>query len=313
MVSKRRSFLKKSSILTGTMLLGSSLKAVNALSKNVELSSGSTFSILHTSGLSGQIAPTAGPFGGLRKIDQVFLRRNKNALKVDSGNFLNAGSDVKNHLEIIRQMNKMGYLATTVGKNELNIGLEKLAEILPFVDFQLVNCNYEFSNTIISSFIKPYAVFNVGKIKIGVTGVGNCSSIPGLQVKEPFLAVNETAKKLKKDLKCDLVVCLTQFSHNLKIYNDKKLAESSEYVDLIIGGEQDKVAKNAFSLKNARQYNVMISHAGSKGKTVGELNYEFNQFNIMTSLTHTYSISGMNEYASLGQKHEVFQLLTATA
>lgn len=313
MVSKRRSFLKKSSILTGTILLGSSIEAVNAFSKSVELASGSTISILHTSGLSGQIAPTAGPFGGLRKIDQVFLRRNENALKVDSGNFLNAGIDVENHLDIIKKMNKMGYLATTFGKNELSIGLEQLAEILPFADFQVVNCNYEFSNTTISSFIKPYVVINFGKIKVGITGAGNCSSIPGLQVKEPFQAVNEAAKKLKKDLQCDLVVCLTQFNHNLKVYNDKKLAESSEYVDLIIGGEQDKVAKNAYSLKNARQYNVMISQAGSKGKTIGELNYAFNQFNVITSLTHQYSIAGMNEYASLGQKHEVFRLLTATA
>lgn len=313
MVSKRRSFLKKSSILTGTILLGSSIDAVNAFSKNVDLASGSTFSILHTSGLCGQIAPAVGPLGGLRKIDQIFLRSNKNALKVDSGNFLNAGTEVQNHLEIIKQMNKMGYLASTIGENELGMGQEQLAEILPFVDFQLVNCNYDFSNSIISSFVKPYVIFNFGKVKIGITGAGNCKSIPGVLVKEPFQAVNETAKHLKKDLQCDLVVCLTQFNHNLKIYNDKKLAESSEYVDLIIGGEQDKVARNAYSLKNARQYNVMISQAGSKGKTVGELNYEFNQFNIMTNLTHKYRISGMNEYASLSQEHEVFQLLTATA
>ena len=128
---------------------------------------------------------------------------------------------------------------------------------------------------------------------------------------EPIQTVNNTARKLKKDLQCDLVICLTQFGQNQKNYNDKKLAEASKYIDLIIGGEQCKVAKVARSLKNANKYDVLISQAGSKGKTVGELTYEFNQFNTITSLKHNYSISGMSEYATLTQKNEVFRLLTS--
>lgn len=208
-------------------------------------------------------------------------------------------------------MNKMGYTATNLGINELQMGQEQLASILPAMDFELVNCNYKFSNTTLSSRIKPYITFNVGKIKIGITGVGNYISVPGIQVNEPVKAVNDTARKLKKDLQCDLVICLTQFSQNRENDNDKKFAEASKYIDLIIGGETGKVAKNARSLKNAKKYDVLISQAGSEGKTVGELTYEFNQFNTITSLTHKYSISGMSEYATLTQKNEVFRLLTS--
>ncbi|MFA4867119.1 MAG: hypothetical protein WC623_02925 [Pedobacter sp.] len=311
MVSKRRSFLKNSSILTSCILLGSSLEAASSFYKKKEVSLGNTLSILHTSDLSGHLAPTAGPFGGLKKVDQIFLRRNKSTLKIDSGNFLKLGSELNEHIEIIKRMNKMGYFATTPGLNELNMGQEQLASILPIMDFEMVNCNYKFSNTILSSRIKPYFTFNVGKIKIGITGVGNYISIPGIQVSEPIQAVNDTARKLKKDLQCDLIICLTQFGQDQKNYNDKKLAEASKYIDLIIGGEICKVAKVARSLKNANKYDVLISQAGSKGKTVGELTYEFNQFNTITSLKHNYSISGMSEYATLTQKNEVFRLLTS--
>ena len=313
MVSKRRSFLKNSSILTGSLLLGNALETVSAFSKTSNIGSGHTLSILHTAGLSGQITTTAGPFGGLKKVDQTFLRSNRSALKIDSGNFLKPGSEMRGHLEIIEQMNKMGYMATTIGFNELSMGQEQLASILPAMDFELVNCNYKFSNATLSSRIKSYTTFNFGKIKIGITGVGTSRPAPGVQISEPFQAVNDTAKKLKEELQCDFVICLAQFSHNLKTYNDKNLAKASKHVDLIIGGEAGKVAKNAHVLKNARQYDVLVSQAGSEGKTVGELTYEFDQFNIIKKLTHSYSISGMNEYASSKQKHEVFQLLTAVS
>jgi 5'-nucleotidase len=312
MVSKRRSFLKNSSILAGSILLGSSVDSIAAFSKELNGTLASNaLSILHTSGLSGSLNPVAGPFGGLKKVNQLFIRRDISHLILDSGNFLQQGSQIEDHFEVIRLMNKMGYRATTIGKNELSMGQEQLAAILPALNFELVNCNYNFSHTTLSSRIKPYIILNSGKIKIGITGVGNCSPIAGVQISEPFQAVNQIAKKLKRDLKCDFVICLTQFSKNTKTYNDKKLAEASEYVDLIIGGELGKVIKNAYVVKNQKKYDVLVSQAGSKGKTVGELTYEFNQFNTIISLKHKYSISGMSQYASLKQKHEVFQLLTA--
>lgn len=310
MESKRRSFLKNSSILASSILLGGSFESVKAFSKNMN-SSDQRLSILHTAGLSGHITAAAGPFGGFKKVDQIFLRRNNSALRIDSGNFLKATGEEKAHFEIIKMMNRMGYLATTVGKNELSMGQEQLAAILPAMDFKLVNCNYDFSHTTLSSGIKSYVIFNFGKVKVGVTGVGNCDAMAGVRVREPFQAVNETARKLKRELQCDLVICLTQFNRNLKKYNDKNLAEASKYVDLIIGGESGKVAKSACALKNAKKYDVILSQAGSEGKTVGELNYSFNEFNMINGLTHKYSVSGMSDYASLAQNHEVFQLLTS--
>jgi 5'-nucleotidase len=313
MISERRSFLKNSSILASSILLGSGMDTLGALNKNLSrISTNDVLSILHTSGLSGAVSPVAGPFGGLKKVNQLFLRSNINNLILDSGNFLQEGAQPEEHFEVIRQMNKMGYQVTTIGKNELCMGQEQLASILPAIKFELVNCNYNFSHTTLSSRVKPYLLLNSGKTKIGITGVGNCAPVAGVQINEPFRAVNEIAKKLKKDLQCDFVICLTQFSKNTKTYNDKKLATSSEYIDLIIGGESGKVTKNAYVTKNKQKYDVLVSQAGSQGKTIGELTYEFNQFNAIIGLKHKYSISGMSQYASLRQKNEVLQLLTAT-
>lgn len=311
MISERRSFLKNSSILTGSILLSGSINAAAAFNKELnELSATSTISILHTSGLSGALDPVAGPFGGMKKVNQLFIRSTSNLI-LDSGNFLKEGGRAEDHFEVIRLMNRMGYQVTTIGKNELCMGQEQLAAILPAINFELVNCNYNFSEKVLSSRIKPYILLNYGKTKIGITGVGNCPPVTGVQINEPFHAANEIAKKLKRDLQCDFVICLTQFSQNTKAYNDKKLAKASEYIDLIIGGDRHKVTKSAYVVKNQKKYDVLVSQAGSKGKTIGELTYEFNQFNSIISLKHKYSISGMSQYASPRQKNEVLQLLTA--
>lgn len=312
MASERRSFLKNSSILAGSILLGSSMDSIATLNNKLDgISANNSISILHTSGLSGALDPVAGPFGGLIKVNQIFNRSNISNLILDSGNFLKAEVQEKDHFEVIRLMNKMGYQVATVGKNELCMGQEQLAAILPAINFELVNCNYNFSHATLSSRIKPYLILNSGKTKIGITGVGNCSPIAGIQIMEPFEAVNEMAKKLKKDLQCDFVICLTQFNKNTTKYNDKKLAAASKYLDLIIGGESGKVTKNAYVVKNQEKCDVFVSQAGSKGKTVGELTYEFNLFNSVVGLKHKYSISGLSEYASLRQKNEVLQLFTA--
>lgn len=312
MASERRSFLKNSSIFAGSLLLGSSMDTIAALNKKlVGISANNVLSILHTSGLSGALDPVAGPFGGLKKVNQLFIRSNISNLILDSGNFLRADGQAEDHLKVIRLMNKMGYQVTTIGKNELCMGQEQLAAILPAINFELVNCNYNFSHAALSSRVKPYLLLNSGKTKIGITGIGSCSTVTGVQISEPFGAANEIAKKLKRDLQCDFVICLTQFSKNTKTYNDKNLAKASEYIDLIIGGESGKVTKNAYVVKNQKKCDVLVSQAGAQGKTIGELTYEFNQFNSISGLKHKYSISGMSQYASTAQKSEVLQLLTA--
>lgn len=312
MASERRSFLKNSTILAGSILLGRSVDAAAAFNQKLNCAPANNFlSILHTSGLSGALNPVTGPFGGLKKVNQIFNRSSFDSLILDSGNFLQEGGQSEDHDDVIRMMNRMGYHVTTVGKNELCMGQEQLATILPAINFELVNCNYNFSHPVLSARIKPYILFNSGKTKIGITGVGNGPSVTGIQISDPFEAVNETAKKLKTDLQCDFVICLTQFSKNTKTYNDKKLAAASKYIDLIIGGESGKVTKNAYVVKNLKKYDVLVSQAGSKGKTIGELTYEFNQFNSIVGLKHKYSISGMSQYASLRQKNEVLQLLTS--
>lgn len=310
---QRRSFLKNSSILAGSICFGSSLDAIASAGKSLGIASdNSKLSILHTAGLSGTFSPVAGPFGGLKKVNKLFLRSDSRSLFLDSGNFLPSGGQQEDHLEVIRLMNKMGYQVTTIGRNELIMGQEQLAAILPAINFKLVNCNYNFSHPALSASIKPYLILNSGKTKIGITGVGNCLNIPGVKVNEPFQAVNEIAKKLKKELACDLVICLSQFSHNTRKYNDQQLAKNSKHIDVIIGGENGKVTNKAYVFKNAKKYDVFVSQAGAEGRTVGELNYEFNQLNTITSLKHAYKISGMPQYASMKEKHEVFNILTTT-
>ena len=72
----------------------------------------------------------------------------------------------------IKVMNLLKYDAGTLGNHEFDNGLEGLAAQLPHANFDIINANYDFSNTIMKGLTKPYKVFEKDGIKIGVFGLG---------------------------------------------------------------------------------------------------------------------------------------------
>ncbi|NQX40254.1 5'-nucleotidase [Pedobacter steynii] len=298
MISKRRSFLKNSSILAGAALLGKPLNTFAGSGKSPKKLSEGFLKISHTGGLSGSNNSGTEHFSELIRVNRLFRSIAISGLVLDSGNFLKRGGTSEDQLRIVAMMNRLGYHAVNIGAQELSMGQEHLAALLPSISFPLLNCNYDFSDAELSSRIKKYIILKSGNLKIGITGLGAMVKIPGVEVSNPFNCVNDIAKKLKEELNCDFVICLSQLDDEHKKYDDEKLAAASEYIDLIIGSQQQKLMIDAKALRNAKKSNVYLSQSASEGRTVGEMRFDFNHANLVTGFHHRFNISGAQNHLS---------------
>ena len=98
--------------------------------------------------------------------------REEHVLLLDAGDILQ-GTPYFNffggELEF-RLMNDMGYDAATIGNHDFDGGIDQLAKLVEQAQFPMINCNYDFSNTVINGATIPYKVIRKGQLKIGITG-----------------------------------------------------------------------------------------------------------------------------------------------
>nr|WP_297165623.1 metallophosphatase [uncultured Dysgonomonas sp.] len=212
---------------------------------------------------------------GIRKQDQ-------NVLLFDSGDFVQ-GTPYFNlfHGRVEAQaMNLMKYDAGTLGNHEFDYGLDTLKMIVKKLNFPILNCNYDFSETVLKDDIKPYVILKRFGLKIGVLGVGvdpegliQKNKYEGMVFKPAISSVNFYAKILKDSKKCDLVVCLSHLGYN----DDIKLAEQSKNVDIIIGGHSHTYMEKPDMRTNLDGKEVLIFQTGKSGAYVNKIEVELDK------------------------------------
>jgi 5'-nucleotidase len=185
-------------------------------------------------------------------------------------------------------MSEMGYDAATLGNHDFDNGIEGIVNQLQHAKFDIINCNYDFSNSLLSDKVKPYRIFKKGGIKIGVIGVG--IELEGLVPKElygeivyrnPIDIATNLAKELKNQKNCDLVICLSHlgFEYQNDKLSDKKLAEKSSFIDVIIGGHTHTFLQKPITIKNQMNKDVIINQVGWAGLQLGKLDFYFDSTN----------------------------------
>jgi len=178
----------------------------------------------------------------------------------------------------------MGYDATTIGNHEFDNGLEGLAAQMPHAKFEILSANYDFSKTIMAPFVKPYKVFNVDGIKVGVFGLGielqglvNKSMYQETLYLDPVEISQDMVKILRKNEKCDLVICLSHLGFNYKNepnkISDIKLAQLTSGIDLIIGGHTHTFLDKPRIEKNLLNEDVLINQVGCCGINLGRIDF----------------------------------------
>jgi len=257
--------------------------------------------ILHTNDTHSHIDPFAADHGkypnqgGVAKrktlIDKI-RNESKNVLLLDAGDIFQ-GTPYFNYfggeLEI-KLMNMMRYDATTIGNHEFDNGVSGLASQIVNAQFDVLNANYDFKNTLMDGLTKPYKVFVKDGIRIGVFGLG--IKLAGLVNKreygetifiDPIETAQDMTRILKEREKCDLIICLSHLGYKYdassKNVSDLVLASKTKNIDLIIGGHTHTFLDKPTIATNSEGKQVLINQVGCFGLVLGQIDFFFDKSN----------------------------------
>ncbi|WP_339919985.1 metallophosphatase [uncultured Flavobacterium sp.] len=287
---KRRDFIEKTAASTAMLGLGLSLSSF----KTVEVTK---ITILHTNDVHSHIDPFPADdprntnMGGVARrasLIENIRKEDTNVLLLDAGDIFQ-GTPYFNYyggeLEF-KLMSMMQYDASTIGNHDFDNGIEGLYAQMPHAKFEFLSANYDFKNTMMDGLVKPYKVFNKNGIKVGVFGIG--IELDGLVDKKmyqetvynnPVETAQEMVRILKKEQKCDLVVCLSHLGYNYKNEPNKicdlKLAALTEDIDLIIGGHTHTFLDKPTIVKNRSGNDVLVNQVGCYGINLGRIDFYF--------------------------------------
>ncbi len=236
----------------------------------------------------GGLARRAGLVNAIRK-------ENPNTLLFDAGDIFQ-GTPYFNfyggELEM-KLMTMLKYDAATIGNHDFDNGIEGLLAKIPYGKFDFVSSNYDFSNTVLAGFTKPFQTFERDGVKIGVYGLG--IQLKGLVTKtlyketrylDPYEIANDLEQRLKDEEKCDLVICLSHLGYSYEDENkpdDMKLAAKTKHTDLIIGGHTHTFLDKPSIVKNAMDKEVLVNQVGCYGVNLGRIDFYFDANGITTN------------------------------
>ncbi|WP_370900514.1 bifunctional metallophosphatase/5'-nucleotidase [Chryseobacterium gossypii] len=292
----RKSFLKTVGGGTLAMALTPNLMMAEELHHNI-LKSTNKLTILHTNDQHSRIEPfdssytknpNQGGFARRATLIQQIRDREKNVLLLDSGDIFQ-GTPYFNffggELEF-KLMSMMKYDASTMGNHDFDNGLDGFLKVLPNAKFPFICSNYDFKNTVLDGKTSPYKVFNKNGIKVGIFGVG--IQLEGLVGKkqygetvysDPVDVAQHYSNFLKKDQKCDLIICLSHIGYDYKEdpgkVSDKILAASTENIDIILGGHTHTFLPEPQIFKNRQGKNVLVNQVGWAGLLLGRIDFFF--------------------------------------
>jgi len=287
---KRREFIQHTAAASALVTLGGfGLSSFTAATKKI--------TILHTNDVHSHIDPF-GPEdgrnpnkGGVARrasLIEAIRNENPNTLLLDAGDIFQ-GTPYFNYyggeLEF-KLMSMLKYDLATIGNHDFDNGIEGLYAQLPHAKFKFVSANYDFSNTIMDTHVKPYHTFIKDGIKIGVFGLG--IELQGLVDKnmyketvylDPTETAQDMSRLLKENEKCDLVICLSHLGFKYNSLPDKisdiKLAESTKDIDLFIGGHTHTFLKKPVVVQNVEGKNTLVNQVGCYGINLGKIDFYF--------------------------------------
>lgn len=290
---KRRDFIIQTSAATAITLSGFGLSSFSsAKTKRITiLHTNDTHSHLDTFPQTDAKFPNQGGAAKRATIFNKIKNENPHTLILDAGDMFQ-GTPYFNYyggeLEI-KVMNMLQYDAGTIGNHEFDNGINSLAEQIQKANFDIINANYDFKNTLMNGLTKPYKVFVKDGIKIGVFGLGikleglvNKSEYGETLWNNPIEIAQDVTRILKDELKCDLIICLSHlgyhYGNNSQMISDLDLAAKTKNIDLIIGGHTHTFLEKPTVVLNAEQKEVIVNQVGCYGVRIGQIDFYFDEF-----------------------------------
>ncbi len=287
----RRRFLLDGGLAAASLLIPrQALQASEKAPDRVELT------ILHTNDVHSRLEPFPadaganagrGGIAARASLISAVRREREHVLLLDAGDIFQGTPyfNIFGGEPEIKAMTLMGYDASIMGNHDFDSGIGNFATQLGrHASFPIVMCNYDFSGTPMENLHMPWKVIRKGPLRIGITGVG--IELAGLvpdslygntKYNDPIREASRCAELLKKEKKCDMVVCL---SHLGDMYKDGKvsdevLAKESEHIDLVIGGHTHRFFDVPRVYRNRAGSEVVVNQVGWGGLRLGRLDYTF--------------------------------------
>lgn len=224
--------------------------------------------------------------GYIRRATMIAEERRKDPslLLFDSGDFSQGSSyytmfqgDVE-----IKLMNEMGYDAATIGNHEFDFGLENMIRLFKMAQFPIVCSNYDFADTELAHIVKPYHIIHRNGIKIGIFGLS--PQLEGLVFAKnygplKYLDPAETAQKmvrlLKKEKKCDVIICLAHLGWESSEYPTDHMIPETTGIDLVLDGHSHTYLQKLEYVKDKDGHPVPVDQNGKHAAFVGKLILKF--------------------------------------
>ena len=210
-------------------------------------------------------------------IDSVRLADGRrNVLLLHAGDFGQGTSyftELGGNIEI-DVMNSLGFDVVCLGNHEFDNGKEELARRLGNLKADVVCANYDFSGTVLSSHVRPYAIVRKAGLKIGIIGlltdirrVVDKGIADDLVYNDPAEVTLRWAEYLKNVKGCDMVICLSHLGYE----EDRELAAAVRNVDVIVGGHTHTLLNKLQKVKDLDGKEVVIVQNWKWGLNVGKL------------------------------------------
>ncbi len=169
---------------------------------------------------------------------------------------------------------RMGVDAVTLGNHEFDRGVKTLEGALRFARFPVVVSNISCDEGVaLCGMLRKYLVLDVGGVKIGVIGLitpelARISRASGVKVDADMARIaDELGRRLKEEKGADIVVALT----HIGLAQDRRLAASTGYIDVICGGHSHDLLREPVVAKNRLGRDVVIVQDGVRALYVGVL------------------------------------------
>lgn len=247
--------------------------------------------VAHTNDTHSCIEPITKHYADPKRADKAgFVRRaaqvrdlrklHPGLLLFDCGDFSQGSAYYnlfKGEVEV-KLMNHMHYDACTIGNHEFDFGLENMKRLFELATFPVVCANYDFTGTVLEKVVKPYVVLERKGLRIGVFGLSprleglvtkaNCE---GVTYNDPVETAGRTAKLLKLEERCDLIVCLSHLGWEIEGDNDRKVIENTRYIDVMLGGHTHTYLTEPEFVVNIDGQHVIYNQMGKNGQYIGVL------------------------------------------
>ena len=225
-------------------------------------------------------------FGGTARLVTAISdarKRTNNAILVDGGDQFQ-GSLFYTYYKgkmAAEFMNKLGYDAMTVGNHEFDDGPEVLRGFMDAVNFPVLMSNADFSaEPLLQGKLLKSTVIERGGEKLGLIGLTPqdtdelASPGPNVVFADPVGAVQAQADALTA-MGVNKIIVLSHSGYHV----DKRVAENTTGVDVIVGGHTNTFLSNT-SDRAEGPYPTMVGNtaivsAYAYGKFLGELNVHF--------------------------------------